>query len=130
MVCAQGRGLGDGRQDSAMAAVSLPGLQRRDVGPRPGEARYLRRLRLPAPPRAGRAGSRTGQAALGAPAQPLRRVSHTHQDPLNEIEGEEVSGLKKVRTHDLKILALYDHIYRNRKWFDEQRRAEKNLRSA
>jgi len=51
------------------------------------------------------------------------------QDPWNEIEGEEVSGLKKVRTHDLKILALYDHIYRNRKWFDE-RRAEKNLRSA
>ena len=61
------------------------------------------------------------------------------QDPWNEIEGEEVGGLKKVRTHDLKILALYDHIYRNRKRFDElrrtqwtenERRTEKNLRSA
>ena len=51
------------------------------------------------------------------------------QDPWNEIEGEVVGGLKKIHTHDLKILALYDHIYRNRKWFDE-RRAEKNLRSA
>jgi len=52
------------------------------------------------------------------------------QDPWNEIDGAAEGGLKKIRTCDLKILALYDHIYRNRKWFDEQRRAEKNLRSA
>jgi len=54
------------------------------------------------------------------------------QDPWNEIEEapDQMHGaLKKVYTHDLKILALYDHIYRNRKWFDE-RRTQKNLRSA
>jgi hypothetical protein len=51
------------------------------------------------------------------------------QDPYHEIELEAVGGLKKIRTHDLKILALYDHVYRNRKWFDE-RRPQKNLRSA
>jgi hypothetical protein len=52
------------------------------------------------------------------------------QDPWNEIEGEAASGLKQIRTHDLTILALYDHVYRNRQKFDEYRRAERDLRSA
>jgi len=51
------------------------------------------------------------------------------QDPWNEIEGEAMGGLKKVRTHDLRLLALYDYVYANRKKFDE-RRTQKNLRSA
>lgn len=52
------------------------------------------------------------------------------QDPWNEIESEAMGGLKRIRTCDLKLLALYDHVYRNRQKFDEYRRAERDLRSA
>ena len=51
------------------------------------------------------------------------------QDPWNEIEGEPDHGLKKIRTHDLKLLGLYDYVYRNRRIFDE-RRTERSVRSA
>jgi hypothetical protein len=51
------------------------------------------------------------------------------QDLWNEIEGEAEHGLKKVCTHDLKLLALYDYVYKNRQKFDE-RRTQKYLRSA
>lgn len=47
------------------------------------------------------------------------------QDPYNEIEMEAQGGLKKIRTHDLRILALYDFIYKN-----HERISQRSLRKA